>query len=227
MAVKKASLKKTSLIAKANKNMFVWVAIVSVVLGITVVGSIILVQRILHMNRVISSLQTTSSNIDANIKSVQTLSDNIRVLSTNQDLASSKAKASDETLQVILDALPSEANSLALGASFQDVLLAGNSGVSIDSITVSPVVGIESTSSGAATQSSSNLNTPSIAFSFAVKGTLSQLLSVLNNLERSIRVIDTQKVTISKTSDQLTLTVSGVAYYQPAVDITLTNKVIK
>lgn len=227
MVAKKASLKKTSLIAKANKNMFVWVAIVSVVLGITVVGSIILAQRIIHMDKVISYKSKTLDNINSNIKSVSTLTDNIRVLSTNQALISSKARPTDETLQVILDALPSEANSLALGASFQDVLLSTATGATVNSISVSPVAGVESSSSTSGSRKTSSYSLPSISFSFSVKGSIDQILKVLNNLEKSIRVLDTQVITIENQNTDLVMTVTGVAYYQPAVSISLTTKKIE
>lgn len=227
MAAVKTSVKKRTLIARANKNMFIWVAIVSAVLGIVVVASIILVQRIAHMNRVIDAKSTTLSNLKSNNSAIPDLQNNIRALNSNQALIDSKAKSTDEAVQVVLDALPSEANSLALGASFQSVLLAGISGVTVDSITVDPVFGVESLGEGTVVSTTSESGVPTISFRFSVRGDLLKLIEVLNRLEKSIRVIDTKKVKIESQGNKQILTVEGVAYYQPTVVVNQTQKVIK
>lgn len=228
MKVDKTSLKKRNIIARVNRNMFVWVAIVSAILGVSVVGSTILVQRIMFMQRVIDAKNKTLSTLEANNKAIPKLEDNVRALNSNQALMDSRAKETDEPLQVILDALPSEANSLALGASLQNVLLTGVSGITVESITVNPVTGVESLSmSGTKTISSSSTSVPTISFRFSIRGQIASLVEVLQRMEKSIRVIDTKMVKIESQGSAQVLTVDGVAYYQPARVVELKKTTVK
>lgn len=226
MADIKTSLKKRTLIAKSNKEMFIWVAIVSGILSISIVGSIIIIQNIFHMNKVIDYKSKTLSNIEYNNSAIPQLQDSVRALNSNQALIDSKARPSDEAIQVILDALPSEANSLALGASFQKVLLYGVDGVKIESITVDPVAGVEAISGDGTVQLSSQANASVISYRFSVSGPLLQLIEVLKRLEKSIRVIDTTKVKIENQGTSQILSVEGVAYYQPSIQLELTKEKI-
>lgn len=226
MAEVKTSLKKRTLIAKSNKQMFIWVAVVSGILSISIVGSIIIAQNIIHMNKVIDYKSKTLSNIKYNNSVIPELQDNVRALNSNQALIDSKARPSDEAIQVILDALPSEANSLALGASFQKVLLTGIDGVRVESITVDPVAGVEAMTDDGTVQLSSEANASVISYRFSVSGPLLQLIEVLKRLEKSVRVIDTTKVKIESQGSSQVLTVEGVAYYQPAIELELTKEKI-
>lgn len=227
MSPDKTVIRKRTLIAKANRNMFVWIAVASVIVSVSIVGSIILVQRIMHMERVISAKSNTQNILVDNNKVVPDLENNVRALNSNQALIDSKAKPTDEAVQVVLDALPAEANSLAIGASLQKVLLANVSGVTIDSITVQPVVGVEALTEGSyVTVSEGTLSMPSISFMFSVRGQLTGLIEVLNRLEKSIRVFDTTKVKIESQGADQVMTVEGVAYYQPTVTIELNKKTV-
>jgi len=143
---------------------------------------------------------------------------------------SAKAQPDDQAIQVILDALPSGANSLALGASLQNVLLSGISGLTLDSLQVNPVAGVESlgdngsVSDNIATQPSSQNQ---ITFQFSVNGDDTALQQVLVNLEKSIRTIDVTSLNIESQGETQMMTVQARAYYEPAVNLNLTNEVIK
>ena len=152
MATKDAAIRKRTQIAKANRTMFVWVAAVSVVFGFALVGSIFLAQKIFFNEKVLTEKDKTISVLNKDNSNVSELESQVRVLDTNQALATAKAKPTDQTIQVILDALPSEANSLALGASLQNVLLNGVSGLSLQSLQVDPVAGVESLSTDSSVQ---------------------------------------------------------------------------
>lgn len=237
MQPKDAAIRKRTQIAKANRMMFIWVAAVSVVFGFALVGSIFLAQKLMFNERVLSEKQRTVNTLKANNAIVSSLEDQVRVLDTNAALNSIKAKATDQAVQVILDALPSEANSLALGASLQTKLLAGIPNLTLNSIDVSPVAGIEtSDDSGDATTATpaaadstdSDASENSITFTFAVTGSPDSLKQVLANLEKSIRAITVTSLQItSDTSTSQLMTVTGQAYYQPAVIVELKDKPVK
>jgi hypothetical protein len=147
------------------------------------------------------------------------------VLNTNQALLDTPRLDSTEPLSVVLDAMPSQPNSAALGASLQNKLLNG-SGVSIDSLTVNPISGVEDDGdSGDAGTGGAN----EITFDFVISADanrVSALKQVLVNLQRSIRVIDVLTMDVEQQNDKITLSVEGRAFYQPETKVELTEKAI-
>lgn len=225
------ALRKRTQISKANRTMFLWIAGASALVGFAVVASIFLGQKLFFNEKVLIAKNNTVSILNANNKIVADLKTNVRVLDTNTDLASVKANPSDQTIQVILDALPSDANSLALGASLQTKLLANIPGLTLVSLQVDPVQGIESLTSGSSSVSASTTSLAStqdqITFQFSVSGNQAALLQALTNLERSIRTIDVTHLQIQNQGTSQVMTVQGRAFYEPAKTITLYNKVVK
>lgn len=229
MANKEVALRKRQQIAKANRTMFMWVAAVSVVVGFAAVGSVFLVQKIAFNQKVINEKNKTVSILTNNNKVVGDLEDSIRLLDTNEGLNSVKAKSDDKALQVILDALPADANSLALGSSLQDKLIAGIGGLTLESLNVDPVAGVEITSGENVQQAAAADGTTSnkITFRLVVSGDANSLKQLLDRFEHSIRVIDVTNLSLEQASDKLTMTVEANAFYEPARVIELKDKVVK
>lgn len=223
------SLHKRAQISKANRTMFLWIAAASVLVGASIVLSFFLFKILMYEEKVLSAKADTERTLSHNLKSVDGLKDGIRVLDTNESLASIKANERDQALQVILDALPSDANSLALGASLQSRLLVGGgaSDVTVESIKVEPVQGVESSGDESTVDASDSPATENtILFQFTVRGSDAGLRGVLSNLERSIRTIKVQSVRISGEAGGQTMTVEGVAFYEPAKKIELREIVV-
>lgn len=227
MQSKGASVRKRAQIATANRTMFLWVAGVSIVLGFAVVGIIFLSQMLIFNEKVLIEKGKTISTLNANIKAVDVLKDSIKKLDANQALIDSKANADDQAIQVILDALPSEANSNAFGASLQNKLLSRIDGLTLDSLQVDPVVGVESLSSDGSTTIETGSSLNQITFTFSVSGSETALIQVLHNLEASIRTIEITSLKIESQGDIQTMTVKGVTFYEPAVIVELQDKVVK
>jgi hypothetical protein len=232
MQPKPVALRKRTQIASANRMMFLWVAGVSVVFGASIVAAIFLTQILFFNERVLHKKDVTVSTLDSNYKNVTEsngLQDKVRVLDTNSALTSVTANPNGQPVQVILDALPSDANSLALGASLQNKLLFGITGLTIDSLQVDPVVGVESLNdstvvSAAPTDSESQNQ---ITFSFSVNGDETALKQVLVNLEKSIRTIDILSLKIESSGSTMTMTVQARAFYQPVRDVKLKEITVK
>ena len=229
MQQKDTAIRKRTQIVAANRMMFVWVAAVSVVVGFALVGSIFLIQKLLFNERVLAKKNNTISTLAANNANVSELESQVRVLDTNQALIDSKAKPEDQAIQVILDALPSDANSLALGASLQNKLLTGVSGLTLQSLQVDPVVGVEqlSTSTSVVTASGAVASDNQITFRFAVSGSQDALKQVLDRLERSIRAIDITSLRIESQGTGQVLTVEARAFYEPSRVVQLKDKTVK
>lgn len=228
MNQKNAAFRKRYQIQKANRTMFVWVAGVSAVFGVALVGIIFLTQMLLFNERVLGVKNETIATLKENISNVDELEAQVRVLDTNQKLTSLKAKSEDKAIQVILDALPSDANSSALGSSLQEKLLTGIPGLTLNSIKVDPVAGIEylKTSSKVVSAKKTTVSN-SITFRFSVTGTNEALKAVLQNLERSIRTINVKSIRIESQGSVRVMTVDGQAYYEPERVVQLVDKVVK
>jgi len=230
MQQKGAALRKRTQIAMANRVMFLWVAGVSVLFGFALVGSIFLTQKLLFNERVISEKDKTVAILKKNNENVKGLEDQIRVLDTNQALIDAKAATDDQAVQVILDALPSDANSLALGASIQNKLLAGIAGLTLNSLQVDPVIGVESLSGESSVENASVAKTGShneITFRFSVTGDDIALKQVLRNLELSIRTIDVISLKIEGQGSASVLSLQARAFYEPARVVQLKDKTVK
>lgn len=215
------ALRKRQQIAKANRTMFITVAAASVFIGVAIVLMVFLGQKLLFNEKVLSKKQTTVNILEKNNTVADELKKNISVLNTNQSLRDSRANPDDTPLRVVLDALPSDANSSAFGASLQQVLLAGE-GISIETLTIDPTVG-EEVATGDGVQATENR----IVFSFSVStpaDSIDNLRSLLQRLERSIRIVNLSTYEIERQGSRVALKATAEAYYQPEATLSLKNK---
>ena len=221
MADKDATaLRKRAQIAKANRIMFIWVAGASVIVSASIVMVIVMIQKGVHNQAAISKLNDTVKTLKQNNSNVGELENSIRKLGSNQSLLGLRANESNNALQVILDALPADANPSALGASMQTKLFPAD--LEVESIQIIPMGEAVSTTDGTSSEPSNT-----IEFRFTVKGDTAQLKSLLERLERSIRTIQLKRVVIESMGAKQSLSVEGEAYYEPAKQLQLNNVEIK
>lgn len=215
-------LRKRQQITNANRTMFMWIAGVSAIVGLALVVSIFLVQKIVFGEKVLSQKERTSTILEKNLNAIRGLKDNIAVLNTNENLASVRLNDTDPPLQSVLDALPASSNATALGSSLQKKLLAGVPGVAIESINIEPVTGADVQSD---TNSPSNIK---FSFSVSIANTAySGLQELLQRIEKSIRPFNITNLTVEGQSSKVTMMAEGVSYYQPAQSLELRDKVVK
>ena len=214
--------------------MFLWIIAASLIVGASVVVAIFFGRNLIYNEKVLFAKNETLNILRDNNEAVPELENAVRVLDTNDALASIKANPTDQNIQVILDALPADANSLALGASLQSKLLKDIGGLKLTSLQVTPVAGIESLDESAEVvaeepvEGEETLAGSEINFQFSVTGSQDELKQVLVNLQRSLRLIDVRTLTIASGDDSgLTLTVEGRAFYVPAKSIEMTDKEIE
>lgn len=202
--------------------MFLWIAGVSVVVGIAIVLILFLVQKIAFGEKVLAEKNNTVSVLEKNIKAVDGLKDNIRVLNTSEALASTKLSGDDEAVQSILDALPADGNTTALASSLQTKLLAGVTGAQLETIGVDTADGDSSAVNVSGVQQ--------LGFSFSVSvdsGNYESLAKILERLEKSIRPFTVTNITIEAQGKRVVMAVSGVSYFSPAQTVQLSEKVVK
>lgn len=230
---KNTAIRKRQQIAKANRTMFMWVAGVSAIVGIAIVASLFLLQKAWFNEKVLAEKGATAATLTDNNKVIEELKNQIRVLNTNDALRSSMIQGENQPIQVVLDALPSDANSSALGSSLQEKFLNG-SNLTIESLNVDPVQGVESrdenVQDASQTASESSGETSQITFRFSVSTGVNNATAfkeLLQKLERSIRAIDVTALSVETQGSRIILTVDGRAFYQLAKTVDLKDKTVR
>lgn len=216
---KGVAIRKRQQIDSSKKTMFIFVASAAFLAGIALVVSIFLIQQIVFHSKIIIEKQSTISRLDKNLKTIDELKKNIRVLDTNTALNSIKSSDESNALQTILDALPDNPNADAFGASLKNKFIDTTTGVTIQSLSVSQA--------GSGGESSESAPANTVSFTMEVSGPADRLKELLTKFESSIRVIDLKALEIQRNEDRLSLVVRGVAYYEPAQTVQLENKVVK
>lgn len=226
---KESSIRKRQQIFKANRMMFLWVAMASAVIGFALVISISLMQRIIYNQKVIGEKNKTYSTLANNNKKVSQLEDQIKTINYSSDvLKKLRAKDSDDPIQVVLDALPSDSNRLALGSSLQNVLLANIPGSSLESMKVESTAEAGSVKKSTATTGTVENNSLDVTFTLKINsGSEDSIREMLTRLEKSIRTFKITNVKIEYSLDKMNVTVTAKAYYEPAKVVELTEKVVK
>lgn len=240
MAKRDAALVKRQQIARASQMMFLWVAGASVVVGAATVSSVFMVQKFAHNQSIINEKNATVQVLEANNETIEDLRDQVRVLSTNSDLASAKSFSSEETIRVVLDALPDTLNTPALGASIQRVLV-NIPGVELDTLafedaSATAAVPVETPAADAGTTGDATTTAPVIDTTTAASLTpitftmklVAQNPTVaaemLTRLEKSIRAINVKTSKLEANGTMVTMTITGEAYYQAPATVELTAK---
>lgn len=231
MAKVAPALRKRQQITQANRVMFMWVAGASALVAVALVGSYFLFKQLVFNEKVLAEKRSTISTLEANNEAAPVLQDNVRVLSTNEALESAKANGDDSPLQAVLDGLPADGNSLAFGASLQQRLLNGISGLTTESVTVEPVAGVELTTEDMENTEDAALegmeSASQINFRFTVLGNDQALREALRRLERSIRPIAVTNVNTESAGNNLRMTVQGYTFYEPAKTVELKDKTVR
>lgn len=222
----KVEMHKRQKIQDSNRAMFAWIAGMSVVVGLCgVVAWFVFKQAFFKLEVVALKNETVKTLKDNNVAAGQ-LRDNLRAFETNTALRSSRANEAQNSLSVIIDALPSSPNALALGASLQERLVKDIPGLNLESLSVDPTSSSLTESDSSSDESSSSGNT--VSFRMVVTADdPNKLKDLLERFERSIRVIDIDTLGLERTEKLYTLTIRAHAYYEPAMIIQLEDKVKK
>ncbi len=217
---KGAAIRKRQQIDSSNRTMFTFVAGAAFIVGVAIVVSVFLVQQIMFNVRVINEKTKTAKVLKNNIVAVSDLKKELRVLESNEALSSVKIRQENSALQSVLDALPSEPNVDALGASLQEKFVGAVDGLSLDSLIIS-----NDTGSGKL----SKYDGGHLSFSLSVSdqsGGMDRFKELLTRFEKSIRVIEIQSTEIQSTDKRSTMSIKGRARYEPTRHIELKTKII-
>jgi hypothetical protein len=236
------AIKKVQAISQAGRNMFIAVALASVVVGFSIVGSIFLVQKMMFNAKVIGEKQKTSETLHKNNEAIAKLADEVKVLEQNSALKSVTTNSDSNALRTIPDALPAINNPISLGTSVMTKLLVIDTDITVenfrlDSTSTAAPEGANSeagaeaaaTDTAAGTEAAATTqNLHEIGFRFEITGSAEGVFKALQNLERSIRQIDitTMEITYNAVGT-LTLTATARGYYMLTPSIELGTKEVR
>ncbi|MGH7196144.1 MAG: hypothetical protein ACREGJ_00010 [Candidatus Saccharimonadales bacterium] len=214
-------LKKRQQIETAGKVMFIWVAIAAAALSFCIATTQYLFAKWQYNNKVIGAKYEAIDTLKTNIANAEKLKQEIDGLVANQDLASVKADPNYSNTKSILDALPTKFEPAALATSLQQVILA-RSGVTIEAITVPPEEETNETN-----QQLPGPTPQELTFSFVVAGSYDQIKNMVADLERTIRPIKINTISLTGNDANLRATLEVITYYQPAKTDVVKNEVIR
>ncbi len=224
-----SGITKRQQIAKVNKAIFIWVAAASAIISLSVVALQFVVRQGIFNAEIIKTQSKTNSIVAQNIESAKTLKQNVDALQANNDLSSAKAAPSDNNLKVILDALPTSGDTTTIANSLYSQVLA-KSGVEVTSISVggAQAEGVPTTATVVPVAATGPQNPLPVTFSVGVKGSLAQIRTTLENIERVLRPFNITLLNIKAGADgALEVTINGDTYYLQESTVQLGSEVKK
>jgi hypothetical protein len=125
-----------------------------------------------------------------------------------------------DNAKIVLDALPSKYDYPALTSSLEKLM--SQSGLTINSIT-----GTDDELNQIGADSSVNPKPVPMPYTVAFSGDSKNTQNFLSVLQRSIRPMKVQQITITGSDSQLATTVTAQTYYQPEKSLTIKKEVVK
>lgn len=177
-----------------------------------------------HQRRVLTSKKAAITQLQANISSVNALSNQMQALNsqaTNIIGGTSTGTGPDDgsNIQIVLDALPNQYDFPGLTASVEKLLLAR--GVKVDSIS-----GIDKESSNVPNAVPTPQPLP-ISFSFAATSTYTITKKIFADFQNSIRPFHVVSLQMSGTDSRMSINATVNAYFQPSKSVSITSTEVK
>lgn len=217
-------LKKRQQISKANRLVFLWVAAAGVAVTIAIVLSQFMIKQFLFNNKVISTMTTTNDTLKKNAQAYEPLKTEIIKLIAAKELTDLRVSPDDSALQVVIDAMPTVDDRMALAASLQQVIL-NKSGVKIEQLSFDSQAAITTDPAAPVVTAGTTIN--EIPFMFKVTGTYEQMKTLFENMNQSIRPINVKVIKLSGASSAMTADVQATTYYATPANTDLKQKEIK
>ncbi len=206
---------KHQLIDKANTYLVVSSAIASVVVIFSIFASIKLIDKISYQNQVIGYREEARDQLEENLESVDVLAASYYAFDNTPE---SIIGTTDSNSKIVLDALPSKYDFPAFITSLEYII--NVSGMSIEDIK----------GTDQELESRGSLINPiytEIPFSISAMGDYQSVQTLIKNLEMSIRPFNINNISITGDDSELSVTITGFSYYQPAKEIGINSQVVK
>ncbi|HVC36680.1 MAG TPA: hypothetical protein VNE40_04560 [Candidatus Dormibacteraeota bacterium] len=218
--------KKRLAIDKANTQMVIVLAVASFLTVFSLVAGRALLSQSTYQSRVIAAKQKAVNQLKINVNTVgQLVNSYDSFVSTPSNIIGGSTNGTGsndgDNAKIVLDALPSQYDFPALTSSLEKILTDHN--FKIDSIS-----GTDDELAQQNNQTSSNPQPIPIPFNFSIsQANYSSVQDLISLLQRSIRPIQIDTLTLSGGQNSMQLSVSAHTYYQPEKDLKIKTQVIK
>ena len=223
---KQANSTKRVAISKANAQLVIIVAVASFVTVFCLIASKAVLSQNQYNARVVSAKEKAQNQLEANVEAFDKLEKSYTAFnSTATNVIGGNSEGTGDNdgtnSKIILNALPSTYDFPALTSSVEKIL--SDRGLKVSSIT-----GTDDQVNQQANISSSNPAVTEIPFTFTVTGANYQAVNELfKAMQTSIRPIVVDKLEVSGSANDMTVTVTAHTYYQPAQSLKPETKVVK
>lgn len=219
-----ASLKRVQ-ITKANSVMVLAIAVAAFVFTFSVIAGKALLNKRAYQAKVISAKEKAVNQLQANIKASNSLAASYKVfVDTPENVIGGNPKGTSDkdgdNAKITLDALPSQYDYPAVASSLEKILTSNN-------YKVNSITGTDDEVAQQKTEQSSTPLPVTIPFQISVTTDITGAKNLLGILERSIRPISVQQVSLTGSNAKLEMVVTAQTYYQPGKSVTIETKVIK
>lgn len=216
-------LKKRQQIEAANKQIFIWVAVASVIVSFCLIALQFLGKEFLFNQKIINAKTETNQQLIDNVAAAKELKTNVDALLSDSHLSALQKEGEESqssNLSVILDALPVTGDATNFANSLQEVVLP-RSGVTIRELSTS-------TDQFSTEDLEVDSETPlAVPFSTGFVGNYNEVRRALSDMALVIRPVNPIELTISGADTALDVEIRGATYYLPARSIEVTTKALE
>ncbi len=219
------SFTKRSLISKANSTMVVVTSVAAFVLVFGLVAGKALLGQMSYQNKVISAKKEALTQINSNLKAVDSLNDSYRdfvtedpnVLGGNPD---GTGPQDGDNAKLVLDALPSRYDFPALATSVEALVTAQN-------LQIMGLSGVDEEVTQGLQQTSGEPTAIPMPFQVQVSGAYASIQSLVDVFLRSIRPFQIQSMEIAGDENSMTANITAQTFYQPEKILTIEEEVVR
>lgn len=203
--------------------MVITVGIAAFVIVFSLVASYALWKTMSHQSKVIDQKETARNQLEANLETVDELQVAYKAFTETGDNViggnpSGQGDKDGDNAKIILDALPSKYDFPGLTTSLEKVIKANGSSINSIGGTDDEIAQSAGAEGGGPVE---------VPFELSATGTYQSTQDLLTLLQRSIRPIQTQSLTLSGNNNELVLALTATTYYQPDRTLEIQTKVVK
>lgn len=201
-------------IDKANTLVLVATAVTTVIVVFSLVAAQSLWKQISYQNKVIDLRGKANTQLEKNIKSVDSLKTAYDAFENSTESAIGTA---DKNSKIVLDALPSKYDFPALATSLEGLIAGSGS-------TISSITGTDDEEN--AKQDSGTPLPIEIPFNVSAKSNFTSAQQLLADMQRSIRPFQITELGLTGNDGNLQVKIVAKTYYQPEKKLEIEQKVI-
>jgi hypothetical protein len=213
-------VKKRQQIQQANRIVFIWVAIAAVAITVALVLAQFMMKQFFFNTKVISAQVKTNDTLVKNLDVYEPLKTDVSKLVANSDLARLRVQDTDSALQVVIDAMPTADEPIALIASLQQVVLA-KSGASISDVTL-----LQAAPSDTGEVVVATAGVQPVSFMIKANGSYDSIKKLMQDMHNSIRPISVTALKVTGSNANMAVEITANTFYAIPRTVDMTKETI-